>query len=86
MLVLTRRANQSIQIGPDIVITVRMIQGNNVRIAIDAPKEIRIRRAEIPPEEDSTFERRDARDLIQEKPRRAQPSVRRTHRRLPSFT
>ena len=43
MLVLTRKPRQQIMIGDDIVINV----GENVRIAIDAPREIKIYRGEI---------------------------------------
>ncbi|TWU57103.1 carbon storage regulator [Rubripirellula reticaptiva] len=47
MLVLTRRENESIRIGDDIFISVTQIQGNRVRFAIEAPKEIRIVRGEL---------------------------------------
>ena len=45
MLVLTRKPRQQIMIGDNIVINVVEVQGDNVRIAIDAPKEIKIYRA-----------------------------------------
>ena len=47
MLVLTRRLNQSIQIGDDIVVTVLEVRGDQVRIGIEAPRTTRIHRAEI---------------------------------------
>lgn len=47
MLVLTRKPHQQIMIGDNIVINVVEVQGDNVRIAIDAPKEIKIYRGEI---------------------------------------
>ena len=47
MLVLTRKPRQQIMIGDNIVINVVEVQGDNVRIAIDAPKEIKIYRGEI---------------------------------------
>ena len=47
MLVLTRKPRQQIMIGDDIVINVVEVQGENVRIAIDAPREIKIYRGEI---------------------------------------
>ena len=37
MLVLTRRANQSIMIGHDIVVTVLEVRGDQVRLGIRAP-------------------------------------------------
>jgi carbon storage regulator len=49
MLVLTRKENQTIRIGPDIVITVcKMLSKGQVRIGIDAPKEMNIVRGELP--------------------------------------
>ncbi|MBQ7498946.1 MAG: carbon storage regulator CsrA [Selenomonas sp.] len=47
MLVLTRKPRQQIMIGDDVVINVVEVQGENVRLAIDAPREIKIYRGEI---------------------------------------
>ena len=47
MLVLTRRANQSIMIGADVVITVLEVRGDQVRIGIDAPRSISVHREEV---------------------------------------
>ena len=47
MLVLTRKPKQQIMIGDNIIINVVEVQGDNVRIAIEAPKEIKIYRGEI---------------------------------------
>ncbi|SFT57051.1 carbon storage regulator, CsrA [Selenomonas sp. GACV-9] len=47
MLVLTRKPRQQIMIGDNIVINVVEVQGDNVRIAIDAPREVKIYRGEI---------------------------------------
>lgn len=47
MLVLTRKVNESILIGDDIVVTVSEIRGNRIRLAIDAPREIPVMRHEI---------------------------------------
>ena len=46
MLVLTRKEGQEINIGPDIKVTVTSIKGKQVRIGIDAPKNISIHRPE----------------------------------------
>ncbi len=46
MLVLTRKADQSIMIGDDIEIFVSSIDGNAVRIGIKAPKDVKILRKE----------------------------------------
>ncbi len=47
MLVLSRRPNESLQIGDDIRIDFVRVSGENVRIAIDAPKHIPIWRSEV---------------------------------------
>ena len=47
MLVLTRRPGESIIVGKDIVITVIEIKGGQVRIGIDAPRDIQVHREEI---------------------------------------
>ena len=47
MLVLTRKPRQQIMIGDNIVINVVDVQGENVRIAIEAPRDIKIYRGEI---------------------------------------
>jgi carbon storage regulator CsrA len=47
MLVLTRKQQDTIQIGEEIVVTVVKIKGNVVRLGIDAPREIRVVRGEV---------------------------------------
>ena len=47
MLVLTRRANQIIMIGADVVVTVLEVRGDQVRIGIDAPRSISVHREEV---------------------------------------
>lgn len=47
MLVLTRKKNESIVIGDNIEITVVDIQGDQVRIGINAPKNVSIHRKEV---------------------------------------
>jgi carbon storage regulator len=47
MLVLSRKTNETIHIGPDIQVRVLAIKGSRVRLAIDAPDSIRITRSEI---------------------------------------
>ena len=49
MLVLTRKRDEQIQIGKDVTITIVRLHGNTVRIGIEAPRDVRIRRAELPP-------------------------------------
>ena len=47
MLVLTRKFNEKIKIGPDITITLVEIRGDKARIGIEAPREITVHRAEV---------------------------------------
>ena len=47
MLILTRRNGESLKIGDDVTITVLDVKGNQVRIAIDAPREISVHREEV---------------------------------------
>ncbi len=47
MLVLTRRANQSIIIGDDVVVTVLEVRGDQVRIGITAPRNVTVHREEV---------------------------------------
>lgn len=47
MLALTRKVGERIVIGDDIVVTVAGVKGDNIRITVDAPKEIKIYRGEI---------------------------------------
>jgi len=47
MLVLTRKRNESIQIGDDITITITEIRGNSVRLGIEASSDVSIARVEI---------------------------------------
>lgn len=47
MLVLTRRANQSIVIGGRIVVRVLQVQRDQVRLGIEAPREVEVHREEV---------------------------------------
>ena len=47
MLILTRRANETLNIGDDIRVTVLGVKGNQVRIGIDAPRDVPVHREEI---------------------------------------
>lgn len=47
MLVLSRKPMERIQIGNNVFITVVGIQGNRVRIGIDAPKDLPVLRSEL---------------------------------------
>lgn len=47
MLVLTRRSGETLKIGDDVSITILRIKGNQVRIGVNAPREVVVRRDEL---------------------------------------
>lgn len=47
MLILTRRVGESLMVGDEVTITVLGVKGNQVRIGVNAPKEIGVHREEI---------------------------------------
>ena len=47
MLILTRRVGESLMIGDNVAVTVLGVKGNQVRIGIDAPREVAVHRREI---------------------------------------
>ena len=47
MLILTRRVGESLMIGDEVNVTVLGIKGNQVRIGVDAPKDVAVHREEI---------------------------------------
>ena len=47
MLVVSRKANESIVIRDNIVVTVVAVRGDKVRLGIDAPKEVTVHRREV---------------------------------------
>lgn len=55
MLVLTRKNHERIQIGENISITITRIKGNTVQLGIEAPKQIRVLRAELLESEPETL-------------------------------
>jgi carbon storage regulator len=47
MLILTRRVGETVMIGNDVTVTVLGVKGNQVRIGVNAPKDIAVHREEI---------------------------------------
>jgi carbon storage regulator len=47
MLILTRRVGESLMVGEEITVTVLGVKGNQVRIGVNAPREVAVHREEI---------------------------------------
>ncbi len=47
MLILTRRVGETVMIGDDITVTVLGVKGNQVRVGVNAPKDVAVHREEI---------------------------------------
>ena len=47
MLILTRRVGESLMIGDEVTVTVLGVKGNQVRIGVNAPKDVSVHREEI---------------------------------------
>jgi len=52
MLVLSRKHNEQIRIGDNVTVTILRVKGNAVRIGVEAPRNIRVVRGELPPKSD----------------------------------
>ena len=47
MLILTRRVGESVMIGDDVTVTVLGVKGSQVRVGINAPKQVPVHRQEV---------------------------------------
>ncbi|MEO9656231.1 carbon storage regulator CsrA [Marinomonas dokdonensis] len=47
MLILTRRVGETLMVGDEVSVTVLGVKGNQVRIGINAPKDVSVHREEI---------------------------------------
>ena len=47
MLILTRRVGETVMVGDDVSITVLGVKGNQVRVGVNAPKDVAVHREEI---------------------------------------
>ena len=54
MLILTRRIDEALLIGDDVKVVVLSVKGNQVRLGIEAPKDVHIVRSELLEEEGET--------------------------------
>lgn len=100
MLVLTRKPDEQIRIGDDIVITIVRVKGNTIRVGVEAPKGVRVIRGELEgkPKDSAATEStdaalvdplRDSSEVRSNNPRRANMATHRPERqananRLPS--
>lgn len=53
MLVLSRKTRQQIRIGDNITVTILLVKGQVVRVGIEAPRDVRVLRAELPVHEEA---------------------------------
>jgi carbon storage regulator len=47
MLILTRRVGETVMIGNDVTVTILGVKGNQVRVGVNAPKNVAVHREEI---------------------------------------
>ncbi len=47
MLILTRRVGETVMVGEDVTVTVLGVKGNQVRIGVNAPRDVAVHREEI---------------------------------------
>ena len=59
MLILTRRVGETVMIGNDVTVTVLGVKGNQVRVGVNAPRDVAVHREEI-------FERIKAEHVVTE--------------------
>ena len=53
MLILTRRINESLIIGDKVTVTILGVKGNQVRIGVDAPRNVAVHRQELTEKQES---------------------------------
>jgi carbon storage regulator CsrA len=80
MLVLSRKAREQIQIGDEVVVTILQVKGQSVRIGIEAPKNVRVLRSELPRHETAAAaEPGEERPKTKTKTRSARATLRSAH-------
>src|SRR5262249_47660841 len=93
MLVLSRKQQQQIKIGDHITVTIVKVKGNTVRVGIEAPRNVRVIRAELPKEGSETETpaataevTSDASDLVAQSINEAAPAQTNTDEKKPNET
>ena len=56
MLILTRRINESLIIGDNVTVTILGLKGNQVRIGVDAPRDVAVHRQELAQKQESAVD------------------------------
>ena len=56
MLILTRRINESLIIGDNVTMTILGVKGNQVRIGVDAPRDVTVHRQELAQKQESAVD------------------------------
>ena len=56
MLILTRRINESLIIGDNLTVTILGLKGNQVRIGVDAPRDVAVHRQELAQKQESAVD------------------------------
>ena len=62
MLILTRRINESLVIGDNVTVTILGVKGNQVRIGVDAPRDVAVHREELAQKDNEAAASRKDRD------------------------
>lgn len=75
MLVLSRKHQQQIKIGNDITVTILRIQGNTIRVGIEAPKDVHIVRGELAPQMEFTLTDAESDEADEEEVRPSRASL-----------
>jgi len=56
MLILTRRINESLIIGDNVTVTILGVIGNQVRVGVDAPRDVAVHRQELGQKQESAVD------------------------------
>ena len=62
MLILTRRVDESLVIGDNVTVTILGVKGNQVRIGVDAPRDVAVHREELVQKQEGRGEESQSQD------------------------